>query len=232
MMVSSSLSDTGCTLGVSFVFFFQAEDGIRDADVTGVQTCALPISRVELLTVLRRGGAPQRVVRRLGPRRSPGEAQQTAGHVARGVGGALLDLLAMPRRVGPPAGIRAELRRAVLLVLEPRSRGVRLIPVPLVLQHETLRLTFGVHGDLAATADLPELPRLRLAAARNGEREEHSKTKLRPAHRSLRVGDTTIGRARSRDVLRTGWDSNPRYPCGHTGFRDRPFQPLTHLSND
>src|SRR6266498_3939432 len=27
------------------VFFFQAEDGIRDADVTGVQTCALPISR-------------------------------------------------------------------------------------------------------------------------------------------------------------------------------------------
>src|SRR5579872_1327628 len=25
--------------------FFQAEDGIRDADVTGVQTCALPISK-------------------------------------------------------------------------------------------------------------------------------------------------------------------------------------------
>src|SRR3712207_8165404 len=26
------------------VFFFQAEDGIRDIGVTGVQTCALPIS--------------------------------------------------------------------------------------------------------------------------------------------------------------------------------------------
>src|SRR6266498_5493311 len=26
------------------LFFCQAEDGIRDADVTGVQTCALPIS--------------------------------------------------------------------------------------------------------------------------------------------------------------------------------------------
>ena len=26
-------------------FFFQAEDGIRDYDVTGVQTCALPILR-------------------------------------------------------------------------------------------------------------------------------------------------------------------------------------------
>src|SRR5256885_3559489 len=28
-------------------FFFQAEDGIRDYKVTGVQTCALPISRAE-----------------------------------------------------------------------------------------------------------------------------------------------------------------------------------------
>src|SRR6266487_5892790 len=27
-----------------FVFFLQAEDGIRDGRVTGVQTCALPIS--------------------------------------------------------------------------------------------------------------------------------------------------------------------------------------------
>src|SRR5260370_29738473 len=30
---------------VSFFFFFQAEDGIRDSSVTGVQTCALPISK-------------------------------------------------------------------------------------------------------------------------------------------------------------------------------------------
>ena len=29
---------------VCFFFFFQAEDGIRDDLVTGVQTCALPIS--------------------------------------------------------------------------------------------------------------------------------------------------------------------------------------------
>src|SRR5207237_4703945 len=27
-------------------FFFQAEDGIRDSSVTGVQTCALPISEI------------------------------------------------------------------------------------------------------------------------------------------------------------------------------------------
>src|SRR2546430_12660751 len=30
--------------GYSYSFFFQAEDGIRDLTVTGVQTCALPIS--------------------------------------------------------------------------------------------------------------------------------------------------------------------------------------------
>jgi hypothetical protein len=29
---------------------------------------------------------------------------------------------------------------------------------------------------------------------------------------------------------RTGWDSNPRYRCRYTGFRDRLLQPLGHLS--
>src|SRR5688572_31321381 len=32
-----------CNLSQYFFFFFQAEDGIRDLTVTGVQTCALPI---------------------------------------------------------------------------------------------------------------------------------------------------------------------------------------------
>src|SRR2546430_13144452 len=31
---------------VSYFFFFQAEDGIRDLTVTGVQTCALPICNI------------------------------------------------------------------------------------------------------------------------------------------------------------------------------------------
>src|SRR5438309_9000479 len=34
----------GCLL----FFFFQAEDGIRDGTVTGVQTCALPISVLDV----------------------------------------------------------------------------------------------------------------------------------------------------------------------------------------
>src|SRR2546426_7508277 len=36
-----------CVVAVIFFFFFQAEDGIRDYKVTGVQTCALPISASE-----------------------------------------------------------------------------------------------------------------------------------------------------------------------------------------
>src|SRR5438128_4079267 len=40
-----------------FFFFFQAEDGIRDATVTGVQTCALPI-----FGGIRDGAADYRVV--------------------------------------------------------------------------------------------------------------------------------------------------------------------------
>src|SRR5699024_11967378 len=38
------LSACSFSASLSF-FFFQAEDGIRDRNVTGVQTCALPIYR-------------------------------------------------------------------------------------------------------------------------------------------------------------------------------------------
>src|SRR5256886_7034427 len=47
---------------IFFFFFFQAEDGIRDLTVTGVQTCALPISDVEaigrLISLALRSGIP------------------------------------------------------------------------------------------------------------------------------------------------------------------------------
>src|SRR5687768_18485378 len=43
-------------------FFFQAEDGIRDVAVTGVQTCALPIcSGTFLIAALRRAYAAKRM---------------------------------------------------------------------------------------------------------------------------------------------------------------------------
>src|SRR3712207_7436329 len=51
-------------------FFFQAEDGIRDIGVTGVQTCALPIcegiGEAGLGVAAAIGGEPFRVGRRRG----------------------------------------------------------------------------------------------------------------------------------------------------------------------
>src|SRR5256886_6139587 len=63
---SSFRSRCFLTEGWSVFFFFQAEDGIRDLTVTGVQTCALPILAVigrsrddrlaAVLAALRRAG--------------------------------------------------------------------------------------------------------------------------------------------------------------------------------
>src|SRR5437667_8093746 len=58
------LFSSSTIVGVLF-FFFQAEDGIRDRDVTGVQTCALPISP----TPSGRGPNPGDRRRRSRPRR-------------------------------------------------------------------------------------------------------------------------------------------------------------------
>src|SRR5437868_13024116 len=41
----SSFPGTSWRKAIGFFFFFQAEDGIRDRNVTGDQTCALPILR-------------------------------------------------------------------------------------------------------------------------------------------------------------------------------------------
>src|SRR5215467_4213927 len=40
--------------GMHYLFFFQAEDGIRDYKVTGVQTCALPIFEHHVLDLVGR----------------------------------------------------------------------------------------------------------------------------------------------------------------------------------
>src|SRR3712207_6924573 len=56
-------------------FFFQAEDGIRDIGVTGVQTCALPISPRSTRQVPDAPAPPARVPFRVlgrGPRAVPG----------------------------------------------------------------------------------------------------------------------------------------------------------------
>src|SRR5438445_7679297 len=47
-----------------FFFFFQAEDGIRDIGVTGVQTCALPIALMRAARAARTRRGPPRVANR------------------------------------------------------------------------------------------------------------------------------------------------------------------------
>src|SRR5256885_9441488 len=71
---STSRTCTRCTC----CFFFQAEDGIRDYKVTGVQTCALPIWNGHRLPEV--GGRGVQVVR--GQRDHPGEVLRTADHPA------------------------------------------------------------------------------------------------------------------------------------------------------
>src|SRR2546430_6318351 len=43
-------ADPAWSVDCLVIFFFQAEDGIRDLTVTGVQTCALPISASRLVS--------------------------------------------------------------------------------------------------------------------------------------------------------------------------------------
>src|SRR5256885_8265963 len=81
----------------SSIFFFQAEDGIRDYKVTGVQTCALPICRG--VQGLREAGPRQGRLDVHGGGGGP-------GHDAPGDG----DARAVPRRGEPPA-LRSEERR-------------------------------------------------------------------------------------------------------------------------
>src|SRR2546425_1851057 len=50
-----------------FFFFFQAEDGIRDKLVTGVQTCALPIFVPTVTEMLRKKGVVGKFVEFYGP---------------------------------------------------------------------------------------------------------------------------------------------------------------------
>src|SRR5690606_41190145 len=56
-----------------FFFFFQAEDGIRDFHVTGVQTCALPISCLRGRRCRQRAHRPGRRHRDTRERAYPGE---------------------------------------------------------------------------------------------------------------------------------------------------------------
>src|SRR5687767_15766364 len=66
-----------------FFFFFQAEDGIRDKLVTGVQTCALPISWIEDRNALALESGELRVDDRNGARHQRAAAPSVNARAAR-----------------------------------------------------------------------------------------------------------------------------------------------------
>src|SRR2546430_13560086 len=71
------------------IFFFQAEDGIRDLTVTGVQTCALPIYDADAVRI----DEPLRV-----------EEAQRAGSVVEALGGGYVGRLLVAFVADPASG--------------------------------------------------------------------------------------------------------------------------------
>src|SRR3712207_8501604 len=90
-----------------FFFFFQAEDGIRDIGVTGVQTCALPISSPIRRQRTRTPSGPQAWTCRI----SPPPRQTTVSPLTSNTRPRVLQL---PRPGHPGVSPRAVLRRALL----------------------------------------------------------------------------------------------------------------------
>ena len=90
-----------------------------------------------------------------------------------------------------------------------------------------------------ALADRPSrcVPRSR---SRKGRRFVRRGGRRKPTSQRSSIGQASVFRRKSvpmagrgplwRGPWRRGWDSNPRYPQGHNGFRDRPNRPLWHLS--
>src|SRR2546430_8007127 len=79
MACSKCRNASGVDIVLCVFFFFQAEDGIRDLTVTGVQTCALPISLREYAQAVELGGddagVRHRYAQALADAGRPGEAE-------------------------------------------------------------------------------------------------------------------------------------------------------------
>src|SRR5438105_3429824 len=109
-------------------FFFQAEDGIRDPLVTGVQTCALPISPDRVHAARRGGETPARGVGGAVGRVLALEPHQADDRPDRAGGAAPVDAAPgtrIHRRRDDRCGARARARRARARALLLRRAGRR-----------------------------------------------------------------------------------------------------------
>src|SRR5207245_6736278 len=123
---------------VVLFFLFQAEDGIRDATVTGVQTCALPISLLKdtVLTSLR------------SPSSTRSDKSRSISFGFRRI------LLAIPSTVSVDSGFSWKNIRSSAFVSEPISFSIRSAfggplstrPLPLLSRGGTLRSRIVANG--------------------------------------------------------------------------------------
>src|SRR5690606_40797183 len=98
-----------------FFFFFQAEDGIRDFHVTGVQTCALPISGRS--SSMRSAATSRPLASSTAPNRSARSALAPPAPTATDT---CAELKSQSPGAPPSCGTRSEERR---VGKESRSRG-------------------------------------------------------------------------------------------------------------
>src|SRR5216683_6478592 len=126
-------------------FFFQAEDGIRDLIVTGVQTCALPIS--EAIDELGGKGIDLAAVHQRGDAAIEAEADAEIGDVSLG---------------DEDGGADGDLRRP-LLARRPRLIGAAARSGDRLLEHVLVELD----------ADFANVPRLLLAQQVAGAADIH-----------------------------------------------------------
>src|SRR5438034_8272438 len=119
-----------------FFFFFQAEDGIRDHCVTGVQTCALPISGPRLQVFARAPGRPSKagLMRTVKGAKRGSEAFSCA------------EIVAFFPKNSTPAEVAAPARRGDILgaIME---RGWRRITHRLEYNHEEFQILIRVLGN-------------------------------------------------------------------------------------
>src|SRR5260370_40143159 len=116
-------------------FFFQAEDGIRDSSVTGVQTCALPISPLDLHVAHVERGLLRDDAALLGPARAlVRHLRVLLDHVH------TLDNDLLPRGVGRddlplPAAVLARVDHDAVPLLDLHLGWLRRRGVPRLLRH-------------------------------------------------------------------------------------------------
>src|SRR3989454_2730450 len=162
-----------------FFFFFQAEDGIRDYKVTGVQTCALPISEVtQVFEIARDRSGASRVrflpfeLRELDPQFAGQAVQPSLPTVLSADDGCLHDqVLPVP---GRPEGSRDYGRFARFPFTWRRSRSGSGAGGRRALGRgagDAQRFVFGSHPDVAIARRSPRFVKLRDLAERQVLRE-------------------------------------------------------------